>query len=187
MSEMNAIDLDMMLQELTPEQAEHARSRFGSAWHDQAATAQKDALEFIQALNGNRHSEWVPFAKTINNPLSPAWLRLGALDAYLQWHRGQAKTCQHVLNPMSPMPVLTAAWKPGIVACEFCAPVLFKVWGDADKTCDGCGHICDVDNGDLIATTTVLLGSFGYQAGMCINCDSCPDETVDGQHRTGTS
>ena len=67
-------------------------------------------------------------------------------------------------NPDRPEPVFAAAWKPGLIVCALCTPLL-KLVGEADKTCDGCGHACaGVDVGDGICTVTVMLSALSYAA-----------------------
>lgn len=176
--EMNALDLDKYLVDLTPEQREYAEALLTSSWKDQMDAAHDEVTDIIVASKGCRD------ISPVTPQTVPEWLRLAALAAFVQWMKGNVKTCQHVMSWRSPMPVLSAAWKPGLVACEYCAPTLFMVYGEADRTCDGCGHICDVEHGDLISTSTVIMGNFAYQAGVCMDCDYGPDDTNwDGNRR----
>ena len=70
----------------------------------------------------------------------------------------------------SPEPVWSAVWRPGLVVCTPCLPLL-KVVGEAEKTRDCCGHVCaGADVGDPIVTTTVWCGALASHAGACRDC-----------------
>lgn len=102
----------------------------------------------------------------------PGWLRLGLIEAWVGHCSGSASTCRHMPSIDSPQPVTAAAWRPGLIVCVYCVFLLMPVSGSVmDKTCDGCGHICEgVDRNDPIHPSTISFGSLIYQFGICGDC-----------------
>ncbi|MEU5872488.1 hypothetical protein AB0A73_13150 [Glycomyces sp. NPDC047369] len=96
----------------------------------------------------------------------PGWLRLGLLDALTRWADGKATTCRHSPDPDRPEPVLTAAWKPGLVTCVRCAH-LWSLGRTANLTCDCCGAICLPDQMNPGMTQ---FGALIFQYGTCDDC-----------------
>jgi hypothetical protein len=99
------------------------------------------------------------------------WLRLGLLDTLLAWLTGKGRrTCMHAPHPARPEPVYAAAYKPGLVVCAQCLPML-RVSGEADRACDACGHVCaGLEHGDPCYPIVLALGPFTYAAGACPAC-----------------
>lgn len=110
----------------------------------------------------------------------PAWLRLGALDAWIGYCSGSSATCMHNPNIDSPAPVFTAAWKPGLVVCGPCIHLMMPRPNSlADRTCDGCGHEClGVEVGDPIHPSVSQIGSLIFQFGVCASCRDDVDSTA---------
>ncbi len=101
----------------------------------------------------------------------PTWVRLSALQAWVQLQDGTADTCLHAPPGDRPQPVITAAWKPGLIVCQQCTRLLSARRGSVeDRTCDGCGHLCDTANGDMIHPCGVQLGVLLFQFGLCRPC-----------------
>jgi hypothetical protein len=159
----NAVDLDNLLLHLPPELADTIWATTPTAFADQLHAAAADSRAMMKAVEPT--AARLAAVEDVDD-----WLRLGLFDAFLQWTNGAAKTCLHAPTPIRPEPVWAAAWKPGLIVCTGCMPLL-KVFGDADKRCDRCGHICaGPEAGDGIYTLTVWLGAFAYQAGACTDC-----------------
>src|SRR4051794_40271824 len=122
---------------------------------------------------GNPSPCWKPHTTTRNRCGRAAyeavdeWIRLSVIDTLLLWTHGNAKVCIHAPDPLRPQPVWTAAWRPGLVVCTGCTHLL-KAVGDADKTCDCCGHVCaGTDFDDPIYPSTIWRGPLAYQFGTC--------------------
>lgn len=157
-----AVDLDALMAAITPQMAEQFRHR-DVAFADQLAAAQRDSVALMERAEGTP-AHYVPRGAVDD------WLRLGLLDTYLQWVSGDGRTCVHAPDPRRPEVVWSCAWRPGLVVCTHCLPLLRAV-GDADKVCDCCGHLCDgLETCDPITTLTVWLGGLAYQAGACRAC-----------------
>ena len=105
-----------------------------------------------------------------------AWARLGALTALATWLAGQGSTCIHDPQPSHPQPILAAAWRPGLVVCASCTHLLkLPRNSEADRRCDGCGHLCaGVEEGDPIYRANLALGPLQYLSGACIDCRYWP-------------
>lgn len=164
-----AIELDYLVSELEKlPQEQYAALRaemIPIADADQAEAAGRETLELAKAVFGT---------KNIGNSV-PDWMRLGLLDSLIKWATGQAKTCRHMPDCRRPEPVLSCAWKPGLVVCLPCAH-LIHVTGDAARICDCCGTL--TPEGGMFPLATVY-GNFMYQAGACIDCKPGQYWTVD--------
>ena len=159
-----AVDLDDLLATLTPEMATEFRKSIPPGFADQLDAAQRDSVRLIQIAEQDPAVRYLPTSGV------DEWLRLGALDTLIKWVDGTARTCLHMPDPYRPESVWSAAWRPGLIVCTHCLPLL-KVSGQADKTCDCCGRITTgPDHGDGITTLTVWIGGLAYQAGACTDC-----------------
>lgn len=99
------------------------------------------------------------------------WVRLQILDVWVRWQRGDVATCRHRPDPRRPSPVVVGLWRPDLVSCLVCGPGLLRLTGDADRTCDGCGRICQgPDVGDGIHPCAVTFGPILVQWGACRDC-----------------
>jgi hypothetical protein len=137
---------------------------------EQLDAARTDATNLITLaetiISGGEPPTWAGEA--------PGWIRLGAIDTALGWVRGTGRTCMHAPDPHKPEPVWAAAWKPNLVVCTMCVPLL-KVFGDTDKTCDCCGRVTvGVEAKDGIFTLSTIIGAMIYQAGACRDCLPSP-------------
>lgn len=164
MTDINALQLDEFVS-LPPEFRGQIEAEVPAWYKDQMGAASSDTEEL---------TAWITKGKGQNCEVNFSdiddWMRLGLLDTMAQWLNGKARTCIHDPNPMRPEPVLMAAWKPGLVVCVSCSPLL-KIFGDADKTCDCCGHICaGPENNDSMRVMTLRNGAVIYQAGVCQGC-----------------
>jgi hypothetical protein len=76
---------------------------------------------------------------------------------------GRLEGCPHV---RSPRPVVTAAWRPGVVTCGPCSGV-FSLAHDptADATCDRCKRVVQPIYPSIVAAGPLLL-----LAGLCKQC-----------------
>lgn len=103
------------------------------------------------------------------------WVRLQVLDVWASWHEGTAETC-----PCWPVPqrlelVVTALWRPGLIACPDCARTLLRARGEADRTCDLCGHVvAGLDEGEPIYPRTLAYGHMLVSWGECPGCKTVP-------------
>lgn len=161
--------LDELLCHLTPELLAEIRATAPAWLLDQAAAAvvethrrrwaeeQSGLAEGMFALPADQH---------------PAWVRLGALDALMKWATGRNDTCMHAPHPMRPEPIVSAAWKPGLVVCDGCRHLLAVLQNSAaDRTCDGCGKVvAGPDSGDPMYPFTVTCGHLSYLVGVCRDC-----------------
>lgn len=167
---INALDMEAVL--LHPrylEFVEHIRALTPVGVRDQGDAATADAYAVMSTLGslfpGAESGGWGPTDL-------PAWLRLSVLDAVASWANGVSSTCVHSPEPTHPQPVLSAAWKPRLVVCALCAPLLAQPRGSVkDRTCDSCGHVCaGPEAGDGIYPAMVQLGPLIHQYGVCTDC-----------------
>lgn len=157
-----AIELDDFLRSLSEDDWQALKARQPTAHKDQLETAARKARESEEKKLGHK-SGWVARESLVD------WVRLGMYDALAEWFFGRAVTCVHQPTPRFPQPMFAAAWKPGLVVCERCVDLL-AVTGVANKTCDGCGHVCEGPPDDGITPVTTFVGSLGYQVGVCERC-----------------
>jgi hypothetical protein len=159
----NAVELDEFLASCSDEEFERLQSGATPGFRDQLKAAAEEGRRMEEGALGKR-ARWVD--RTALND----WVRLGMYDALCVWFSGKARTCMHQPTPESPEPVFSAAWKPGLIVCARCTDLLV-VTGDANMTCDGCGHLCQGMPDDGIKPVTTFVGALGYQVGVCTRCD----------------
>ncbi|MEZ5184770.1 MAG: hypothetical protein R2720_03410 [Candidatus Nanopelagicales bacterium] len=112
----------------------------------------------------------------------PPWVRLQVLDVWASWHEGTAETCTCWPVPQNLETVVTALWRPGLVACPDCARVLLRARGDKDRTCDLCGHVvAGLDAGEPIYPRTLAYGHMLVSWGECPDCKTVPPGPVRGR------
>lgn len=161
--------LDELLCHLTPADVDHIRAMTPAWLLDQGDAAVNEMARNLQA--GEQAGL---FAAVANLPTDqhPAWVRLGALDAMVRWWGGKHSTCMHGPHPMRPQPIVSAAWKPGLIVCAACQHLLRVPEGSvADRTCDGCGKVvAGVDSGDPMYPFTVVCGVLSHRVGVCQAC-----------------
>lgn len=167
--------LDEILRRLTPEQAVQARAIAAeilpSHLRDQinaAAGHAHDALNNAAAAGHFQGRAELPADGV------PEWLRLGLLHTYAAWMTGTGSTCTHSPTWERPQPVYSAAWRPDLVVCKSCTHLLNIPRGsDADRRCDGCGHLTTgINHNDGITPAALALGALVYHFGVCGSCDS---------------
>lgn len=89
------------------------------------------------------------------------WLRARLADVATRWAAGDIDTCRHLRLGMVGV---AAMWAPRRVVCGSCSPQL-RLTGDADRTCDRCGHV-----GVPIHAEIVNLGPALVLFGLCPPC-----------------
>jgi hypothetical protein len=162
---LTAPALDDLLCQLTAEQKAALNRRANPALVDQLRAAQAESVALMELAENQPGG-----ARALPHADIDEWLRLGLLDTLCKWVKGTARTCMHAPDPRHPQPAWAAAWKPGLIVCTHCLPLL-KLFGDKDRTCDLCGRICaGLDHGDGIYTMTVWFGGLAFSAGMCAEC-----------------
>lgn len=119
-------------------------------------------------------------------PANPAevdgWLRLSVADALRGFLDGSARVCAHNPTLCRHEPIFSCAWKPALVVCAQCIPLL-KPTKKAAATCDRCGRVCaSLADGGGIHPLIVQLGLLTFQAGACPDCR--PDPPVQCEQST---
>jgi hypothetical protein len=103
-------------------------------------------------------------------PNVPPWLRLSLVSTWSGFIAGTVNTCQHApmidhphrhSSRVAPKPDRLRAQRP---------PHLTKPVGDADRTCDQCGHICGGLPDDGIHPYSLSFGLLLHFFGLCANC-----------------
>jgi hypothetical protein len=153
-----------MLAALTLQQGDELRASMPPgimALADQANAAQAQSIAWAE------HGDCVAYVPRTG---VDEWIRLGLLDALINWIDGRGRTCMHAPDYRRPEPVFACAWKPGLVVCAQCTHLL-GVTGIADATCDRCGRLCEgIEADDPIYTGTIWLGELAYEFGTCGDC-----------------
>jgi hypothetical protein len=138
---------------------------------DQSSAAANDTHQMLARIINSADGQLRPMTPAEH----PDWVRLGLLATLAAWITGRASTCIHAPHPMRPQPVLSAAWKPGLVVCARCSPLLRLPKGSVqDRTCDGCGTV--VADDERLWSTIAALGMFAHHVGVCGACRYWPDE-----------
>ncbi len=134
---------------------------------DQADAAAGDARNLLQRV-----------AEAMGKPLHhlhPAsvdgWLRLSAVDALRGFLDGSARVCLHNPTPRRYEVIFACAWRPGLVVCAQCIPLLKAPNKVADATCDRCGRVCaSLADGGGIHPLVLQIGALTFNAGACPDC-----------------
>ena len=156
-------------EQLPPEQAAELVNTIAAqsppGLNDQIAAATAHARRIIPAVVGtSRATKPVPSAGV------PDWLRLEAFDTLMCWFSREVRLCRHKPHPSRPQPVFAAAWSPHHIVCATCLLEQEPETEQANRTCDRCGHVCQVALGDLIRPLAVTVGAMSYRAGVCRSC-----------------
>lgn len=154
---LTALELDAALTALT-HRGPNPQGTTTTALSDQIAAARRESMNLYRARGVTPRAA----------PAPPDWLRLPMLDTLCQWISGTAQTCRHAPTPHRPEPVWACAWRPALVVCRDCLPMLRAV-GDTERTCDRCGHRSSGPE-HPITLLTVWLGGMAYTAGACPDC-----------------
>jgi len=165
--------LDDLLCDVAPETLAAVGDRFPAWYRDQARAATTQihtGLQNAAARGTIDHTAAMPASQ------HPGWVRLSVLDSLVRWFAGTADTCIHNPHPSRPQPVMSAAWKPGLVVCGRCTRLLgAPPDSEADRTCDACGHVvAGLDAGEPIYPFTVVCGLLMHAAGVCGDCRYWP-------------
>lgn len=142
---------------------------FPAALRDQHEAAESDAHIWL----GLEASALGVDMSEVSELLSdlPGWVRLDMLSVYVAWQSGQARTCTHSPSGQRPQPVLTAAWRPGLVACARCTHLINLRPGSVpDRRCDECGRVTSGQGDDGIHPCRVQYGPMLYAFGLCGDC-----------------
>lgn len=158
-----------------------------------------EAVAYLRRLNEVNHPGWNERADEVTRWLDarlphgpegfnpgqwqdcPGWVRLQLLDTWIRWSTGKAPTCEHNPQIAHPVPVFSALWRPGVVSCGPCSQYLFRLTGEADRTCDGCGRVvAGLEAGDGIHPCGVRFGPMVLFWGACGDCK--PPDPVPVRH-----
>lgn len=159
----------------TPGMAATIRAQQRRHFPDEVARVEKVAADVEAQLLAVGDRPDVLGAGRVTWQSLPAWVRLQILDVALRWSRGQISTCRHSPDPTRPDPVVVGLWRPNLVSCPSCAPVLLRLVGEPDRTCDRCGRItAGPAAGDGIYPCTVSHGPMLISWGACGDCRTLP-------------
>jgi hypothetical protein len=98
----------------------------------------------------------------------PSWLRIQAYEVFLEYGNGIAETCQHQPKMDDFSTVMAAVWRPHVVSCPSCVPVVLPAPEGTDFQCDGCGR--DFTGTGKFMVVMVTSAMMIYQAGACEDC-----------------
>ncbi len=153
-----AVEFEKALVRLTPEIAAELYAQYPVAYRDQMGAVTTDARRLAKIGYGTQPAE-------LDLLKIDEWLRLGMLDVFIRWAADTVDTCMHMPSIDRPEPVWGCAWKPNLVVCKRCMPLL-KVTGDANITCDCCGGVF----ASGVTPLAVGYGPMTYSAGACETC-----------------
>lgn len=150
---MTAPEFEKYFNSLTIEERKHILDRLPKDLCDQLDAAQNQMIAEAESMTGTqfRHAE------------IPDWVRLSITDAMLQWVQGESDTCQHCPSPLRPEPLYVAAWRPGLIVCGQCLPMLHDE-DFSSRICDSCGM------GRCVRALVVQSGIFQFFAALCADC-----------------
>ena len=155
------------------------RARVPAHLRDQADAAGRDARTLLLRVadaTGTTPREMVPSAVE-------GWLRLAGVDALRGFLDGSARVCTHNPTFRRHELIFACAWKPGLVVCAHCIPLLKAPTTVADATCDRCGRVCaGPADDDGIHPLVLQIGALTFNAGACRDCR--PEHTEHTEEMT---
>lgn len=153
-----ALDLEAALEAATTEDWAQVAADTTPEFRARLGTARRAAREASAASIGATGSSVGRFTH------APDWLKLGALDSFVRWQRGEAALCEHRPTTAAPEPVTAAAWRPGAIVCAECVGLLRVC---VDHRCDGCGT---PDDGTTLRLIVWHESYLAYRARACPPC-----------------
>ena len=174
----------LMMHPRYAELAERLRAGLPSHLVDQADAAAGHTDDIVAALTGllgGRAGATAPAQLE-------GWLRLGVIDAWLDYATGRAATCRHNPTARRPQPVLAAAWRPGLITCVGCAHLFTLPRNtDADRTCDCCGRVvAGSEAEDPMWPSLIQCGPLVFQYGTCTDCKPPTDQGAENSPLSST-
>lgn len=146
------------------------RSGRTSGWFaDQVAAAGREAVAVSARVVAHGKFDKLTEGHTCD---LPAWLRLGAFTALVEWTLGQGSTCLHAPDAKRPEPVYAVAWRPGLVTCSRCMHLFaLRHASERDRMCDACGKVvAGIAADDPIRPSMVHIANLTYSVGTCREC-----------------
>jgi hypothetical protein len=141
----------------------------GSAFGDQVAAA----AQHTEAAAGYLAAHADLLSGVIDAQTAPEWLRLSLADTLAAHLTGSARTCLHSPSPLSPQPIVAAAWRPDMITCRQCSHLLTIPPGsERDRTCDHCGIVGPPAPAREVYAHVITAGPLAYLYGLCPSCNA---------------
>jgi hypothetical protein len=136
-------------QHRTPEFAE-ARKRAPVGYMDQLIAAEREGAKYVQEALQMGH---LTGERMMNARDNPSWVRRPMFEALTIWVTNMGRVCLHNPSAKRPQSVYAAMWRPRLVVCAHCTPMLSmpgRGLSVQDRTCPGCKRITGgPDTGEL--------------------------------------
>lgn len=136
-------------------------------------TAPTGMVDQFTAMDHHNRAALGRYAKATDSGLTethdlsavPDWLWLQVVETTVNFAYGRGRTCMHA-DTGRPAPYFASAWKPGLVTCHLCVPLLTpKPGSPEDRMCDKCGRVCDDGIHGEVLQTRIM-----YMFGLCDDC-----------------
>lgn len=151
------------------------------AYTDQIGAAAAEATETVDrwSADGYAAGYYIEPGAWLSPSASHEWTMDVWRETFEPWIAGGGRTCLHNPNIAAPQPVWAVAWRPGLVVCGECLPMLdLGVTAIEDRTCDRCGKVvAGPEHGEPIVTLSVQVDFMGMRIGACEGCS--PEEFGD--------
>lgn len=103
---------------------------------------------------------------------NPVWLRYALLESLIVWTVNSGTTCTHSPSPRAPQPVFAVLWRPRLMVCARCTPMLSGPGLSAqNRTCPGCQRIvAGPGTDDRLYLRSVQSGALTFTFAVCAAC-----------------
>lgn len=118
-----------------------ARERAPVDYMDQLNAAERESSQYVrEALaSGDLLNE-----RMLDAADNPPWVRRPMFETLIAWVTHMGQVCVHNPSSRRPQPVYAAMWRPRLVVCAYCTPMLSmsgRGLSVQDRTCPGCKRI----------------------------------------------
>jgi hypothetical protein len=147
-----------------------ARKRAPVDYMDQLNAAERESARYVRdaLASGDLLNERVLSAAD-----NPPWVRRPMFEAMITWVIGLGKVCVHNPSSRRPQPVYAAMWRPGVVVCAHCTPLLSmpgRGLSVQDRTCPGCKRITGGPDSDELHLHGVQSSVMTFAFTVCTAC-----------------
>lgn len=148
-----------------------ARKRAPLAYKDQLDAAERESAEYVRAAltTGDVIDQRMMTAQD-----NPVWVRRALFEALIVWTANMGAVCVHNPSARAPQPVYAAMWRPRLVVCAHCTPMLTMAGrglSAQDRTCPGCQRITGgPGSGDELLFRGVQVSMLTFAFPVCAAC-----------------
>lgn len=103
---------------------------------------------------------------------NPQWVRYALFEALIVWTNGLGRVCVHNPSARAPQPVYAAMWRPRVMVCARCTPLLgCRGLSAQERTCPNCRRItAGPGTDDRLHLHGIQSGALTFSFAVCADC-----------------